>query len=165
MAAVVATGMHHRSGAVYVYERDAAGDWEGGDMLVSAPDALRALVGEERRCTYGHVGPFDCNDVELLAFVPNSILRAGPNARGVRTNDNWGWTDPETGREYALVGRERRHLVHRHHGPCEPRAHRRPAEARRHAALTAVARHQDLQGTTPSLWPTAPAPTACRSST
>ena len=105
VAAVVATGMHHRSGAVYVYERDAAGDWEGGDMLVSAPDALRALVGEERRCTYGHVGPFDCNDVELLAFVPNSILRAGANARGVRTNDNWGWTDPETGREYALVGR------------------------------------------------------------
>ena len=25
--------------------------------------------------------------------------------RGVRANDNWGWTDPVTGREYALVGR------------------------------------------------------------
>ena len=105
VAAVVATGMHHLSGAVYVYERDAAGDWQGGDMLVSAPDALGALMGEERRCTDGKVGPFDCDAVELLAFVPNSILRAGANARGVRTNDNWGWTDPETGREYALVGR------------------------------------------------------------
>ena len=105
VAAVVATGMHHQSGAVYVYERDSAGDWQGGDMLVSAPDALGALVGEERRCTDGKVGPFDCNDVELLAFVPNSILRAGADARGVRSNDNWGWTDPETGREYALVGR------------------------------------------------------------
>ena len=105
VAAVVATGMHHQSGAVYVYERNASGDWQGGDMLVSAPDALGALLGEERRCTDGKVGPFDCDDVELLAFVPNSILRAGANARGVRTNDNWGWTDPQTGREYALVGR------------------------------------------------------------
>ena len=105
VSAVVATGMHHQSGAVYVYERDSAGDWQGGDMLVSAPDALGALTGEERRCTDGMVGPFECDDVELLAFVPNSILRAGASARGVRTNDNWGWTDPDTGREYALVGR------------------------------------------------------------
>ena len=105
VSAVVATGMHHQSGAVYVYERDSAGDWQGGDMLVSASDALGALTGEERRCTDGMVGPFECDDVELLAFVPNSILRAGASARGVRTNDNWGWTDPDTGREYALVGR------------------------------------------------------------
>ncbi len=105
VAAVVATGTHHQSGAVYVYERGSDGAWEGGEMLVSAPDALAALLGEERRCTDGTVGPFDCDDVELLAFVPNSILRAGASARGVRTNDNWGWTDPETGREYALVGR------------------------------------------------------------
>ncbi len=105
VAAVVATGMHHQSGAVYVYERDSSGDWQGGDILVSAPDALGALTGEERRCTDGKVGPFDCDDVELLSFVPNSILRDGHNARGVRTNDNWGWTDPDTNREYALVGR------------------------------------------------------------
>ncbi len=105
VAAVVATGMHHQSGAVYVYERGPGGVWGDGQMLVSAPDALAALLGEERRCTDSAVGPFDCDDVELLAFMPNSMLRAGASARGVRTNDNWGWTDPETGREYALVGR------------------------------------------------------------
>ena len=105
VAAVVATGMHHQSGAVYVYERGPGGVWGDGQMLVSAPDALAALLGEERKCMDGAVGPFDCNDVELLAFMPNSMLRAGATARGVRTNDNWGWTDPETGREYALVGR------------------------------------------------------------
>jgi choice-of-anchor B domain-containing protein len=104
-AAVTATGMHHQAGAVQVYERDARGDWGDGAMLVSAPDALPALVGAERQCTDGSVGPFDCSDVDLLAFVPASMLRAPEHARGVRTNDNWGWTDPETGREYALVGR------------------------------------------------------------
>ncbi|MGH7463559.1 MAG: choice-of-anchor B family protein [Longimicrobiales bacterium] len=105
IATVTATGMHHQAGAVYVYERAAAGAWRDAAMLVSEPDALPALVGEERRCTDGAVGPFDCADVDLLAFVPTSMLRAPGHARGVRTNDNWGWTDPETGREYALVGR------------------------------------------------------------
>jgi choice-of-anchor B domain-containing protein len=105
IAAVTATGMHHQSGAVYVYERDAAGGWQDGTRLVSEADALPALVGEERQCTNGSIGPFDCADVDLLAFVPTSMLRAAGDSRGVRTNDNWGWTDPETGREYALVGR------------------------------------------------------------
>jgi choice-of-anchor B domain-containing protein len=101
VVAVTATGMHHQAGAVYVYARGAP----DGAMLVSAPDALPALVGAERQCTDGSVGAFDCSAVDLLAFVPSSLLRAPEHARGVRTNDNWGWTDPETGREYALVGR------------------------------------------------------------
>ncbi|HEX6133128.1 MAG TPA: choice-of-anchor B family protein [Longimicrobiales bacterium] len=101
VVAVTATGMHHQAGAVYVYEHDE----RDGEMLVSAPDALPALTGAERKCADGSVGPFDCSDVDLLAFVPGSLLRAPEHARGVRTNDNWGWTDPETGREYALVGR------------------------------------------------------------
>ena len=115
LVAVGAPGMHHQSGSVHLYERgDTPGDaraqaaapaWHDAGTLVSAPDALGALVGEERRCTDGMVGPFDCDEVELLSFIPNSILRDGVRARGVRTNDNWGWTDPVTGQEYALVGR------------------------------------------------------------
>ncbi len=115
IVAVGAPGMHHQSGSVHLYQR---GDdrspgavpapdpaWRDAGTLVTAPDALAPLLGEERRCADGMVGPFDCDDVELLSFIPNSILRAGPRSRGVRTNDNWGWTDPLTGREYALVGR------------------------------------------------------------
>ena len=123
VVAIGAPGMHHQSGSVHLYERGdaptpgdrtAPGDpptaapvpgWHDAGMLVSAPDALGALLGEERRCSDGAVGPFDCGEVELLSFIPNSILRAGVRARGVRTNDNWGWTDPVTGQEYALVGR------------------------------------------------------------
>jgi choice-of-anchor B domain-containing protein len=105
VAAVTAAGMHHQAGAVYVYRRDASAEWRDDGVLTSAPDALAPLAGEERRCTDGRVGPFDCRDVELLAFIPSSMLSASGGSRGVRTNDNWGWTDPETGREYALVGR------------------------------------------------------------
>ena len=106
LVAVGAPGMHHQSGSVHLYERgDTPPAWHDAGTLVSAPDALGALLGEERRCTDGMVGPFDCDEVELLSFIPNSILRDGVRARGVRTNDNWGWTDPVTGQEYALVGR------------------------------------------------------------
>ena len=104
VVAVGAPGMHHQAGSVHVFARDGDG-WDDAGMLVSAPDAMGAMVGQERRCTDGQVGPFDCEEVELLAYIPASLLRAEDRARGVRANDNWGWTDPETGREYALVGR------------------------------------------------------------
>ena len=105
VAAVTAPGMHHQAGSVHVFERGGTG-WEDMGMLVTDPDMLAPIVGEERRCPEeGRIGPFDCSEVELLAYVPPSLLRAEGRTRGVRANDNWGWTDPVTGREYALVGR------------------------------------------------------------
>jgi choice-of-anchor B domain-containing protein len=50
-------------------------------------------------CTDGMAGPFPCRDVDLLAFLPHATTGTGNG------NDLWGWTDPQTGREYALVGR------------------------------------------------------------
>lgn len=105
LAAVTASGLDHQAGGVFVYERDANGVWRQDDVLVSAPDALGAVFGEERACTDGAVDAFDCNDIELLAYIPISLLTSPEEARGIRVNDNWGWTDSETGREYALVGR------------------------------------------------------------
>jgi len=104
-AVVTAAGADHQAGEVHLYEQEGTDGWRHASALTSPPDALAPVLGEERRCTEGQVGPFDCEDVELLAFVPISMLRADGSSRGVRTNDNWGWTDPETGREYALVGR------------------------------------------------------------
>ena len=105
VVAVTAPGMHHRAGSVHLFEEGERGEWSSAGMLVSAPDFIAPLVGEERHCTDGRAGPFDCDEVELLAYVPGSILKGDGSARGVRANDNWGWTDPVTGREYALVGR------------------------------------------------------------
>ena len=53
-------------------------------------------------CTDGRASHFGCGNVDLLSFVPISDLGGAP---GARLNDVWGWTDEETGKEYALVGR------------------------------------------------------------
>jgi choice-of-anchor B domain-containing protein len=105
VVAVTASGLDHQAGGVFVYERDGSGTWRQTDLLLSPPDAMAAVTGEERRCTEGSVEQFDCTDIELYAYIPGSMLTTPDRARGVRANDNWGWTDPETGREYALVGR------------------------------------------------------------
>jgi choice-of-anchor B domain-containing protein len=39
--------------------------------------------------------------VDLLSFLPVKDIGG---ERGIRLNDIWGWTDPETGSDYALVG-------------------------------------------------------------
>jgi len=50
-------------------------------------------------CERGAAGPFPCRGVDLAAYLPLSEVGA-PTA----ANDVWGWTDPKTGREYALLG-------------------------------------------------------------
>ena len=50
-------------------------------------------------CTEGMAGPYPCHDIDLMAFLPHDDIGGGSG------NDMWGWTDPVTGREYALVGR------------------------------------------------------------
>lgn len=43
-------------------------------------------------------GTFPCDDVDLLSWLDHDDL-------GVSfVNDVWGWTDPQTGRDYALLG-------------------------------------------------------------
>lgn len=61
------------------------------------PTVARALSNVQ--CVDGKADEYECNNVDLLAFVPLSEL--GSNGDG---NDIWGWTDPETNREYAIVG-------------------------------------------------------------
>ena len=105
VVAVTASGLDHQAGGVFVYERDGSGAWQQTDLLLSPPDAMASITGEERQCNDGSVEQFDCSDIEMYAYIPGSMLTAPERARGVRANDNWGWTDPETGREYALIGR------------------------------------------------------------
>jgi len=60
-----------------------------------------AAQGAVVKCVNGKAGPYDCKNVDLMAFVPHSIWGAGS---GIAGNDIWGWTDPVTHHEYALVG-------------------------------------------------------------
>jgi choice-of-anchor B domain-containing protein len=49
-------------------------------------------------CVRGFAGEFPCSGIDLLSFVPSATLG------GTFINDIWGWTDPVTGSDYALVG-------------------------------------------------------------
>jgi choice-of-anchor B domain-containing protein len=59
--------------------------------------SLKALAFQE--CRGGRSGIYPCSEVDLLSFLPLAEIGGGHG------NDVWGWTDPDTGREYALVGR------------------------------------------------------------
>ena len=52
------------------------------------------------RCVDGMAGEFPCDDVDLLAHLPLEAIGGGEIG-----NDMWGWKDPRTKREYALVGK------------------------------------------------------------
>ena len=50
-------------------------------------------------CSNGQASGYPCRNVDLLSFLPLSQIG------GSQANDIWGWTDPTTRKEYALVGR------------------------------------------------------------
>ena len=76
----------------------------GMGMGLGVPPALgqTSVTGSEVECTDGTAGQYPCENVDLLSFLSISDLGG---ASGVELNDVWGWTDPQTGTEYALVGR------------------------------------------------------------
>ena len=49
-------------------------------------------------CVDGKAAGFSCKGVDLKTFVPIAELGGG------EASDLWGWKDPATGREYALMG-------------------------------------------------------------
>ncbi|MEN8375976.1 MAG: choice-of-anchor B family protein [Gemmatimonadota bacterium] len=89
-------------GSAIVLTRD--GDaWTATDKLLGPTEAgLPALVGNEIDCASGTADQFGCNNVSIRSFLPVSAIGGG---RGANTNDVWGWTDPETGAEIAIIGR------------------------------------------------------------
>ncbi len=49
-------------------------------------------------CVGGMAGSYPCNGYDLQSHIPLSQMNASSS------NDSWGWTDPNDGKEYALVG-------------------------------------------------------------
>ena len=89
------------AGAAYVYERGMDG-WTASARIVGDVLGYDAIMGDEVRCSEeGEAVFFECDSVDLLSFLP--LGQMGAN-RGVSTNDVWGWTDSESGREIVLVG-------------------------------------------------------------
>jgi choice-of-anchor B domain-containing protein len=50
-------------------------------------------------CVDGNAGQFLCQNVDLMSALPLSQIGGGEG------NDIWGWTDPDDGSEYAIMGR------------------------------------------------------------
>lgn len=88
-------------GAGFVFERGDDG-WTARGEIADEGEEVAALTGTERECEDGAVEGFGCSEVDLVAFLP---VRELGGERGMVTNDLWGWTDPQTGREYAVIGR------------------------------------------------------------
>ena len=102
LAAVSAANSDQGLGSVYVFNRDAAGEWIEETELYTAPNSLDAIVDGKVDCADGAAAGFECSEMDLVAFIPVTDLGGG---RGINLNDIWGWTDAETGHEWALVGR------------------------------------------------------------
>ena len=101
-AVVSAPGSNLGRGAVRVVSMNAeTGEWTSGDALKTGKEVVLLSSGAVD-CADGVAGQFDCGNVDLLSYMTIEDLGGGP---GIQANDIWGWVDPETEREYALVGR------------------------------------------------------------
>ncbi|HEY0083430.1 MAG TPA: choice-of-anchor B family protein [Pyrinomonadaceae bacterium] len=67
------------------------GNGQPGNQPMSAMNSMP--------CVNGMAGTFPCQNVDLASFLPLANIGGGTG------NDVWGWTDPATNREYALMGR------------------------------------------------------------
>jgi choice-of-anchor B domain-containing protein len=84
------------------------------DDTASRPESIQALMAAMERdyqpaedlaampmtpCVGGMAGSYPCQNVDLLAFMPLASIGGGNGSA------NWGWTDPGSGREFAIMGR------------------------------------------------------------
>ncbi len=63
------------------------------------PNGQALVAMGKTPCVNGMAGTFPCHNIDLASFLPLSDIGGGT------VNDLWGWTDPVTGKEYAIVGR------------------------------------------------------------
>ena len=102
LAVIGAPGVDSGSGGATVFRRNRQGDWAEQGVLINEMRGFPAIAGGEIECLDGHASVFECRNVNITAFLPIKDLGG---TRGTRVNDVWGWTDPDTGREIAIVGR------------------------------------------------------------
>jgi choice-of-anchor B domain-containing protein len=72
-----------------------------GCLLLVHVGSSMAATRHASPCIDGFAEGYACKNVDLLAHL--DLVALGTTAGG-NGNDMWGWTDPDTGKEYALVG-------------------------------------------------------------
>ena len=101
LTAIAAFNDDHGLGSVGIYEL-ANGKWTTTASLNRPDERMASQSGKKVECSHGKASEFACSNVDLLSFMSVKDLGGG---RGVHLSGIWGWTDPQTDREYALVGR------------------------------------------------------------
>jgi len=79
------------------------------DSQITDPNPVVDIVDTNddtiTKCENGSAGGFPCNGYDLLARISLSDLDLSNTAtNNLSGNDSWGWTDPTTNKEYALMG-------------------------------------------------------------
>ena len=62
------------------------------------PPAVVEVIADQVPCDNGFSGSYPCSNYDLINRVSLSTFQSD------FANDNWGWTDSETGKEYVLQG-------------------------------------------------------------
>lgn len=97
-----APGADRSIGWAAAFTRPEGGDWSAAEWLKVTTGFEVIAEGAKVECVDGEAAQFSCRGVDLLSFLTISFM-GGSRTEGL--SDLWGWTDPDTGREYALVGR------------------------------------------------------------
>jgi len=101
VAVIGATAQDGGSGAAVVYEMSDMG-WTEINMVVNKIKGFPSITEGKVECEDSSVAGFECSNVDIESFLSLDDLGA---PRGSMVNDIWGWTDGETDKEYAIVGR------------------------------------------------------------
>jgi choice-of-anchor B domain-containing protein len=116
ISALMAAGLLTATGSMFATattpagahdQHDGSGKEAGFDRVVEQPTSPGGVPMERMsdiRCEEQMAGIFPCHKTDLKSFVPLTELGLPGTEGSTWTNDVWGWTDPQTGREYALVG-------------------------------------------------------------
>ncbi len=103
IAVISAINNDFGEGSAFVFMQDEhSANWRLRVKLEDLGRGLVTLNGDDIRCEDGMADEFSCSNVDILSFMPNHEVGA---SRGMIVNDVWGWTDPQTGAEIAIIGR------------------------------------------------------------
>ncbi|MEP6764125.1 MAG: choice-of-anchor B family protein [Gemmatimonadaceae bacterium] len=91
-------------GTVAFMGKNATGDWSLRAMnMPPVAERYPTVLGKEIKCgADGMASSFECSKMDLQSFMPISAVGG---KRGVSLSGSWGWTDPVTGHDIAILGR------------------------------------------------------------
>lgn len=101
-AVVGSPSADYEAGVATVFEQNSDKSWKNAGILASEIEKLASYSGEKIECKDGLAREFACENVDLVSFMNVNDLSRD---RGVGMTDIWGWEDPETGKEWVIIGR------------------------------------------------------------